>query len=146
MSNVFTSAWKLGPTWNLRMPRTDGRLGELDERATVCSSQKPPPPEESDEHSVSWEGLFVYALGLQPYPQKVVRPPKPTPTTFEEVVGALGIPSFLFGCLDSFSKTRQWMVGCLRLAADTSQSHWSSHLGSAERRRRRLENMFTMTQ
>ena len=24
----------------------------------------------------------VFALGLQPYPQKVVRPPKPTPTIF----------------------------------------------------------------
>ena len=37
------------------------------------------------------ENLSDYTLGLQPYPQKVVGPPKPTPTTFSEVVGALGI-------------------------------------------------------
>ena len=32
--------------------------------------------------SGSYETGHLYTLGLQPYPQKVVRPPKPTPTIF----------------------------------------------------------------
>ena len=36
----------------------------------------------------------VYSLGLQPPPEKVVSPPKPTPPFCQEVVGALGIMKF----------------------------------------------------
>ena len=62
---------------------------------------RPIPPGAFGIFNALKNGQSVYTLGLQPYPQKVVRPPNPPQPSFQEVVGALGIVKVLVAFLRS---------------------------------------------
>ena len=49
----------------------------------------------------------IYTLGFQPYPQKVVRPPKPTPTTFS---GGGWSPRDIYIYISIYKDRRPWIT------------------------------------